>query len=119
MSGYDTVLKIRRLEEKIDTFGFRWGHSKHGSWGEHSYGNVVALFPKDDCLPIFSRDTELFVGSIEQLEIWLSGLEWARNYDSILIGNTANRQRERKEQDYRNKQLLNKIKESTKEKETV
>jgi hypothetical protein len=110
MSGYSTILKIRRLEQEIDALGFRWGHSKHGSWGGNDYGNVVALFPKEDSLPIYSRDAELFVGTIEELEVWLRGVNWAREYDRMLMGKAAESKRERKEQDYRNKELLNKIK---------
>jgi hypothetical protein len=110
MSGYSTILQIRRLEQEIDALGFRWGHSKHGSWGGNDYGNVIALFPKEDALPIYSRDAELFVGTIEELEVWLRGVNWAREYDRMLMGKNVESKRERKEQDYRNKELLNKIK---------
>jgi hypothetical protein len=41
--------------------------------------------PKDpDALPIYSRDAELFIGSIERLENWLAGVQWARDYDMML-----------------------------------
>jgi hypothetical protein len=110
MSGYNAVLKIRRLEEKINDLGFRWGHSKLGSWGQSEYGDIIALFPKDDGLPIYNRDAELFTGTIEQLEVWLKGLEWSRDYDRMLLGHALDKKRERKEQDHRNRELLNKIK---------
>lgn len=107
MSGYNTVIKIRDLDQKIDALGFRWGHPRHGSVrGGYDFGDVVALFPKEHSLPIYSRDAELFVGTIEQLEVWLRGLEWARDYDRMLLGHTLAKRRERKEQDYRNQQLL-------------
>jgi len=35
-------------------------------------------------LPIYSRDAELFIGSIERLEDWLAGVQWARDYDMML-----------------------------------
>jgi hypothetical protein len=105
MSGYNTVLKIRRLEEEINKLGFRWGNSKHGAWGGNDYGDVVALFPKDDCLPIYSRDAEMFTGTIEQLEVWLQGFQKAREYDRMLMGKTHEKKRKRLEQDYRNLEL--------------
>jgi hypothetical protein len=112
MSGYSTVLKIRRLEQEIDELGFRWGHSKHGAWGNNEFGDVISLFPKDDSLPIYSRDAELFTGTIEGLELWLNGFRRAREYDRLLMGHSCDKRRDRKEQDYRNTQLMLKIKEA-------
>lgn len=119
MAGYNTIVKIRRLEEEIDQLGFRWGNSKHGAWGGHEYGDVVALFPKDECLPIYSRDAELFTGTIEQLVVWLQGFQKAREYDRMLMGKTHEKKRERFEQDYRNEQLMRQIKIAGEKKEEV
>lgn len=109
MSGYDTVLRIRRLEEEITKLGFRWGHSKHGAWGKSEYGDVISLYPANDAFPVYTRDAELFTGSIEQLEVWLRGFQKARDYDYMLFGKTIESKRERKEQDVRNRRLLNSI----------
>jgi len=111
MSGYHTILLIRRLEEEIDKLGLRMGHSKHGNF-QHEFGDVVALFPKEDALPIYSRDAEIFVGTLEQLQWWLRGFQKAREYDRMLMGQSNEKKRERKEQDYRNRELLEKIKEA-------
>ena len=35
-------------------------------------------------MPIYSRDAEVFCGTLEQLDVWLRGVEWARNYDYLL-----------------------------------
>ena len=35
-------------------------------------------------MPIYTRDAELYMGSIEGLEIWLRGVRWAREYDMML-----------------------------------
>lgn len=107
MSGYNLIRKIKYLEEECDKLGFRIGHAKHF---HAEFGDVVALTPRDDCLPVYSRDAEVFVGTIEALEHWLQGLHFARKYDSLLLGKNYDAQRQRKEQDYRNRQLLNKIK---------
>jgi hypothetical protein len=109
MSGYSLILQIRRLEEECDKLGFMMCHSKHGHHRE--FGDVVAIKPKDaGSLPIFSRDSELFVGTINELSKWLEGVKWARNYDRMLFGKGNDAKRERKEQDWRNKQLINILK---------
>lgn len=116
MSGYHTILRIRRLEKTVDEMGFRMGNPKHGGYRE-GFGDTVALYPKDDEMPIYSRDAELFVGTLEEMEVWLRGWQRSVEYHRMLIGRSFERTVERKAQDHRNKQLLAKIKESTKEEE--
>ncbi len=101
MAGYSLVRKIHELEERCNRLGFIMCHSRHG------YGaDSVALQPKDeDSLPIYTRDAELFVGTLETLEVWIRGVEWAREYDRMLkLSDSA--KRERKEQDERNRKLV-------------
>ena len=110
MSGWNTIQRIKRVEQLIDELGFKFSKSKNSDWTEDH--GALSLIPKDqDALPIFSRDAELFVGSLERLEDWLSGVKWARDYDAMLRVSDDNK-RARKEQDVRNKSLLTKIKES-------
>lgn len=112
MSGYKLVLRLRKFEEEIAALGFRMGHSKYG------YLDVdqIALFPKDDdCLPIYSRDAEIFTGTIEQCELWMRGIKWAREY-ARLLGIKEESQRLRKEDLYRQAQLFRKLKYETKAK---
>lgn len=68
-------------------------------------------------MPIYNRDAELFVGSIEQLEVWLQGFRTAREYDWLLMGEKINTQRKRKEQDVRNRDLMKTIKSASLKKE--
>jgi len=113
MSGYNVIRKIRYLEEECHKLGFVISQAKHFY---QEFGDVVALYPRDECLPIYSRDAELFVGTIEDLERWLQGLHFARRYDTMIMGKNFDAQRDRKEQDYRNKSLLRSLKgESEKE----
>jgi hypothetical protein len=112
MSGYHTILWLRRLQERVDTLGFRLGNSKHGNYRQE-FGDTVSVFPNEDSLPIYARDAELFSGTLEQLEHWLNGLDWGRQYDRMLIGKNIEKLRARKEQDYRNRQLLKAIKGET------
>ena len=107
MSGYKLVLKLRKFEEEIAALGFRMGYSKYSY---HHDVDQIALFPKDDdCLPIYSRDAEIFTGTIEQCELWMRGVKWAREYANML-GIKEERQRLRKEDLYRQDQLFRKLK---------
>jgi hypothetical protein len=83
MSGYQTILRIRRIEETVNKLGFMLSNSRHG-W-DNSNPDMVALKPRDeDAVPIYSRDAEVFRGTLEELEVWLRGVEWAREYDTHL-----------------------------------
>ena len=108
--GYDQILQMRRAEEEANKLGFRFAYPKHG-WSSDGHESRLALRPKDaDSLPIFSRDAQMFSGTLYEAEIFMMGIEWARNYDDMLKV-SDNKKRERKEQDWRNRRLLNMIKE--------
>jgi hypothetical protein len=110
MSGWNTIERIRRLEERIDKLGFKFAKSKHSDWSDDH--GALSLVPKDpDALPIYSRDAELYVGSVEGLETWLAGVRWAREYD-MMLKLSDDKKRARKEQDERNRMLLKTIKNS-------
>ena len=83
MSGYETYLRLQRIEARAKTLGFRLGNPKHGYTGMDGY-ELVALYAADDQLPAFARDAELFVGSFNEVAVWLNGWEKAQLYDSML-----------------------------------
>ena len=110
MSGWNTIQRMKRVEQAVDELGFKFSKSKHSDWTEDH--GALSLVPKDtEALPIYSRDAELFVGSLERLEDWLAGVKWARDYD-MMLRLSSDAKRARKEQDERNKKLLTSIKES-------
>ena len=107
MTGFYLVQRIRRLEDECDNLGLMMCSSRFGARGSNTT-DVVGIVPKDhESLPIFSRDAELFVGTLDALEAWIEGIKWARNYDRMLFGKNNDAKRRRKEQDYRNQQLVN------------
>jgi hypothetical protein len=109
MSGWNTIQQIKRIEEQVSHLGFKFAKSKHSDWTD-SHG-ALGLVPRDaDALPIYSRDAELFVGSLERLEDWLAGVQWARDYDRMLRV-SDDEKRFKAEQRERNRQLINTIKE--------
>jgi hypothetical protein len=109
MSGWNTIQRLRSIEEQIDKLGFKFSKSKHSDWTDDH--GALSLVPKDhDSLPIYSRDAELYVGSLEQLETWLHGVRWAREYDSMLRLSDE-KKRMAAEQKERNRQLMKTLKE--------
>jgi hypothetical protein len=107
MSGWNTIRLIRRLEQQADKLGMKFAAYKY----DNEFGANVALIPKDDnTLPIYTRDAQLFSGTVEGAENWMQGVEWARNYDSMVIAKDTDKKRERKEQDERNRILLRTLK---------
>lgn len=109
MSGWNTIQRIKRVEQLVDELGFKFSKSKHSDWTEDH--GALSLVPKDlDALPIYSRDAELFVGSLERLEDWLHGVHWARDYDKMMRLSDE-KKRTAAEQKERNRQLLRTLKE--------
>lgn len=98
---------VRRLEKECAEFGLALSHPRNYS-GE--YGVYIAVKPKDEeAFPVYDRDAELFAGTLEDLSTWLRGIEWSRQYD-MMIGLSTCEERKRKEQDVRNKQVVQLIK---------
>ena len=109
MAGWNTIERIRHIEEAVDKLGFKFSKSKHSDWSEDH--GALSLVPKDaDALPIYNRDAELFVGSLERLEDWMSGVRWAREYDMMLKLSDDDK-RAKAEQKEKNRILMRTIKE--------
>jgi hypothetical protein len=109
MSGWNTIQRLKRIEEEVDKLGFKFSKSKHGDWSDDH--GALSLVPKDsDALPIYNRDAELFVGSIERLEDWLAGVRWAREYD-MMLRLSDDTKRAAAEQKEKNRQLMRTLKE--------
>jgi hypothetical protein len=103
MSGYSTVLMVDRIRNRAAALGFMLAYPKYGR-GDGQ--DLVGIRPLDDqVLPIYTRDAEFFTGTLQQLDSFLTGIEWAREYDRMLHVSDTKR-RERKEQDFRNRELV-------------
>lgn len=117
MSGWETIQRIKRVEQSIDELGFKFAKSKHSDWADNH--GALSLKPKDpDALPIYSRDAELFIGTIERLDDWLAGVRWAREYD-MMLKLSDEKKRGAAEQKERNRQLMRTLKEGKRMEGTV
>ena len=109
MAGYQAVLALRRLEEEVDKLGFMLCDPKTG-WGGDDFNNLVGIKPKDaDALPIYTRDAEIFRGTLEELQVWIKDVHWAREYDRMLKL-SDDKTRAKKEEHERGRQLIAKLK---------
>lgn len=107
MTGWNTIARIRRIEEDVAKLGLKFANRKNSDWVDD---NQLALVPIDaDALPIYTRDAEIYAGSLEGLEFWLRGVYWAREYDQM-IKMSDDKRRAAKEQDERERQLVKMIK---------
>jgi hypothetical protein len=111
MSGWNTIQEVRRIEEQVASLGFKFSNPKHaGQWVGPDHRDTVSLVPADECLPVYSRDAEIFTGTLADVRTWLRGVEWARGYDMInKISNDDKRMAA--EQKERNRQLMHTLKE--------
>lgn len=104
MSGYSTFNQWKRIEEFADKLGFRIGNPKHG-WGSTDSSDMVAIFPKGEELPVYTRDAEIFCGTFSQLQVFLTGWERAQRYD-MMLRLTDDKKRKRAEDKERERQRL-------------
>lgn len=102
MSGFGTIKIIRDFEQTCYELGFEIAQSRFDRAS-------IALKPMDDRFPHYSRDAELFSGSIEEAIVWLRGIQWARDYDDLLKVST-DKKRSEQEQKERNRQLMKSMK---------
>jgi hypothetical protein len=105
--GMRTYSRIKRCEQKANDLGFKF---KSADVNFRDGDNFV-LITDGEKIPVYRSGSELFKGSLEELESFLYGIEWARQYDRSLRLNTDQR-REKAEQRIRNEDLLKTIKES-------
>lgn len=98
--GIRAIEYIRRVEELAKKFGLEFRSPQY-----RRDTDIIALCPLGDEFPLYSREAELFVGTLAECECFLKGLERARDYDKMLRVSDE-KKRQRKEQDYRNERLV-------------
>jgi len=104
--GYSTIRKIERIKEVCAKMGLRIGNPKGGY--DRDYGDTLAVFPSDDALPIYSRDAEIFVGNLDELNRWLQGAQWMHDY-YIMLKLVDKNKVQKKEDGARHERLARKL----------
>ena len=99
--------KLRDLEDMAEHNGLKLKAGVNVFSTTHS--DTLSLVTHGEHLPPYTRDVELMTGSAEELIAFIIGWQKSSSYLQIL-GATSKKIIERKEQDYRNKELTNLIK---------
>lgn len=92
--GMDMIGRIDHVRELADHYGFRLSKAPYSNFGDSI--DTIALYPKDERLPVYSRDACLFTGNLSEVETFFEGIRWARNYDQM-IGAVSVQRREQYE----------------------
>ena len=103
--GFDAFLSYQNTLERANKLGFTFGRPKY------SYNNEdnIGLFPLNDDLPIYVRDAMLACGDLTQIQAFLAGVEFARNYDEMMKV-SSDKTRAKKEHEYRKNKMFKQLK---------
>jgi hypothetical protein len=80
--GMDMIGRIDHIRELADHYGFKLGKAPYSSFSDNI--DTIALYPKDNSLPVYSRDACLFTGNLSEVETFFEGIRWSRNYDQMI-----------------------------------
>jgi len=101
VAGWQLLKNFRDVEARANKIGLKFGPSKYSGMEF----DTIALVPFDEHLPIYNREAEVFTGSLQDIDKWLQGITWARNYDDLMkVSNDDKRQAA--ENKYQQRELL-------------
>ena len=106
-TSWSKLQQIKRVEDLATSLGFELTAGRD-TW-QRDGGNLIYLVPLDDKLPHYSRGAEIYCGTIEDIDTWLKGIEWARTYD-MMLRISSDKKRDEREQVERNRQLMKMVK---------
>ncbi len=75
--------------------------------------DTIALMPLDEYLPVYNREAEIFQGTLQDIDKWLRGVEWSRNYDNLMMSKNDEK-RQTAENKYQQRELLRVIRDGEK-----
>ena len=82
MNWHDIQL-LDRVRDGLESLGYTMKLSRYGY-----NDNSIGIYPKDCLRPIYSRDAQLFSGTIEQIHCWMLGVQREREYLTMLKATT-------------------------------
>ena len=82
--GMRTINRIKEIETKAAGMGFAFATDGRITYGQPNNLDLVSLVPLENMLPVYSRDAILFTGTLDQVETFLTGICWSRDYDWML-----------------------------------
>ena len=109
VAGWQLLKSFRDVESRANKIGLKFAPSKYSGMDF----DTIALIPLDEHLPIYNREAEIFTGTLQDIDKWLQGITWARNYDDLMkVSNDEKRQTS--ERKYQQRELLRVIRDGEK-----
>jgi hypothetical protein len=105
VAGWQLLKSFRDVELRANKIGLKFAPSKFSGYDF----DTIALVPIDEHLPIYSREAEVFTGTLQDIDKWLQGITWARNYDELMKVSNDDK-RETAERKHQQRELLRVIK---------
>lgn len=94
MSSLKHLQQIESINRQLEAQGMRMDHhNRHGAWSSVTNASIVAVYPSEHGLPHYARDAELFVGTLDDVQLWIAGIQWLSNYYNVIgLDNGTKRQ---------------------------
>ena len=109
VAGWQLLKSFRNVEVRANKIGLKFAPSKYSGMEF----DTIALIPLNEHLPIYNREAEIFTGTLQDIDKWLQGITWARNYDDLMkVSNDEKRQTA--ESKYNQRELLKVIRDGAK-----
>ena len=106
MVSLKVIQQIESLNAQLAAQGMRMETKPtHGAWSSVKDAHVIVVYPSQDGLPFYARDAELFIGTLDDIQLWISGIQWLTAYYNM-IGIDTGTKREQKEHAERERQLI-------------
>lgn len=86
MNWHD-IQNVENLKLRLNKLGYKMDHSKWSSSGQF----LIGVYPLEDRNPIYSRDAELYTGTVEAIISWVRGIEHQNEYLLMLKATTEKR----------------------------
>lgn len=84
---WNDIQLLDRVVTSLEKLGYKIVPTKYG------YGNrsEIGVIPLNDKNPIYSRDAEVFTGTLEQIAVWIRGVQHQKDYLLMLKATTEKR----------------------------
>lgn len=106
---YDVYSFIKSVEKKANDLGFKF---KPYRFSDSTNAKLISLEPIDDMsYPIYSRDAQIFTGTMDQINSYLHGIEFMKQYLERL-NIVSDKKISDAEQKVRNRQLMQILKDA-------
>lgn len=109
VAGWQLLKDYRDAEERANEIGLKFAPSKYSGYEF----DTIALIPLNESLPVYNREAEVMAGTLADINSWLRGVAWARNYDELMKV-SSNEKREIAERKYQQRELVKTIRDGKK-----